>query len=185
LDSATEFLVGSAVGSLSAKLPYPAWASNLNEPSFNNHPSNIFAKAFSEGLSNTALRISLGNDWPLFEFWSDKVVPLRKVMDEFTEPLMEEAIAKRNLELSRNGTDIKDDGSETLLDHLVKHTEGKESPLNLLRHCLIFWNALDKSILKDEVVLIDFQGVLLLSDLNSAFSLLTFLLPDATQYVKY
>jgi hypothetical protein len=94
-------------------------------------------KAFSEGQSYTVLRSSLGNDWPLFEFWSDKVVPLRKVMDTFTEPLMEEALARRNLELSENGADVKDDRSETLLAHLVNHTQGKESPLNLPRHCLM------------------------------------------------
>lgn len=100
--------------------------------------------------------MSLGDNWPLFEFWNDKVAPLRKVMDEFTEPLIEAALAKRNLELSRNGTDIKDDGSETLLDNLVNRTQGKESLFNLLRYCLIFWNALEKSILKDEVALIAF-----------------------------
>ena len=85
----------------------------------------------------TALRSSLGDDWPLFEFWFDKVAPLRKVMDKFMEPLVEEALARRNLELSENGADIKDDGSGTLLAHLVKHTQGKESSLNLLQYCLM------------------------------------------------
>ena len=94
-------------------------------------------KAFTEGQNYTALRSSLGNDWPLFEFWSDKVIPLRKVMDKFMEPLMEEALARRNLEISENGADVKDGGSENLLVHLVKHTQGKEFPLNLLRHCLM------------------------------------------------
>ena len=139
LDSATEFLFGREVGSLSAKPPYPASAAHLNKPSFYNHSSTIFVKAFSEGQNYTALRSPLGNDWPLFEFWSDKVVPLRKVMDKFTEPLMEEALARRNLELSENGADTKDDGSGTLLAHLVNHTQGKESPLNLLRHCLMWF----------------------------------------------
>ena len=98
-------------------------------------------KAFSEGQSYTALRSSLGNDWPLFEFWSDKVVPLRKVMDKFTEPLMEEALARRNLELSENGTDVKDHGSGTLLSHLVSHTQGKRisfGPSPLLLNMILF-----------------------------------------------
>ena len=84
-------------------------------------------KAFTEGQNYTVLRSSLGNDWPLFEFWFDKVIPLRKVMDKFTEPLMEEALARWNLEMSENGIDVKDDKSEDLLAHLVKHTQGKES----------------------------------------------------------
>ena len=50
-------------------------------------------------------------------------------MDNFIEPLMEEALARRNLEMSKNGVDVKDDESENLLAHLVKHTQGKESPL--------------------------------------------------------
>ena len=138
MDSATEFLFGHDVGSLSANIPYPESAAHLNKPSFYDHPSTIFVKAFTEGQYLTVVRSSLGNDWPLFEFWSDKVAPLRKVMDKFTEPLMEEALARRNLELSENGADVKDDGSGTLLAHLVKHTQGKESPLNLLRRrCLM------------------------------------------------
>ena len=61
-------------------------------------------------------RISFGNDWPLFEFWSDKVAPLRKVMDNFMEPLMEDALAKRNLKLA--------EGADNLLAHLVRDTQG-------------------------------------------------------------
>ena len=70
------------------------------------------------------LRTSVGKDWPLLEFWSDKVAPLRKVMDNFTEPLMEEALAKRNFELS-NGVEAKDEDNDNLLAHLVRHTQGK------------------------------------------------------------
>jgi hypothetical protein len=125
LDSATEFLFGHDVESLSANIPYPPSAAHLNKPSFYNHPSTIFAKAFTEGLNLSVFRTSLGKDWPLLEFWSDKVVPLRKVMDSFTEPLIEEAFAKRNLELSK-GVDAKDnDENDNLLAHLVRHTQGK------------------------------------------------------------
>jgi hypothetical protein len=139
LDSATEFLFGRDVKSLSAKLLYPAAVAHLNESSFYNHSSTIFAKAFTEGQNLTAQRSYRGSEWPLLEFWSDKVVPLREVMDKFTEPLMEEALARRNLELSVNGADIKDDSSETLLAHLIKHTQGEEFSLNPLRYCLMFF----------------------------------------------
>jgi hypothetical protein len=59
------------------------------------------------------------------EFWSDKVAPPRKVIDSFTEPLMEDALSKRVLELSK-GTGAKDDEAEkgNLLAYLVKHTQG-------------------------------------------------------------
>ncbi|KAF8810023.1 cytochrome P450 [Phlegmacium glaucopus] len=134
LDSATEFLFGNNVGSLSADILYPASAAHLNRPSFYNHPSTLFVTAVLEGQDLTIARISLGNDWPLLEFWSDKVAPHRKVIDNFMEPLMEDALAKRSLELSNNGADGKgDDENSNLLAHLVKHTQ-------------------DKNILKDELV---------------------------------
>ena len=125
MDSATEFLFGHNVESLSANIPYPPSAAHLNKPSFYNHPSTIFAEAFAEGQKLSVVRSSLGKDWPLVEFWTDKVAPLRKVMDNFTEPLMEAALAKRNLELSK-GVDAKDnDENDNLLAHLVRHTKGK------------------------------------------------------------
>ena len=81
-------------------------------------------KAFTEGQNLTVVRSSFGGDWPLLEFWSDKVAPLRKVMDNFTEPLMEDALSKRDFELSK-GADVKDDNENgNLLAYLVKHTQG-------------------------------------------------------------
>jgi hypothetical protein len=137
LDSATEYLFGHDVESLSANIPYPPSAAHLNKPSFNNHPSTIFAKAFGEGQSLTVFRSSIGKDWPLLEFWSDKVAPFRKVMDSFTEPLMEAALAKRNLELSE-GVDGKDndDENDNLLAHLVRHTQGRVN----FRQALFFYD---------------------------------------------
>ena len=78
-----------------------------------------------------------GNDWPLLEFWSDKVAPFRKVIDNFIEPLMENAIQKRNTELSTNAKD--DDENGNLLAHLVKHTQGMEFPSDLLFNCLMYF----------------------------------------------
>ena len=67
---------------------------------------------------------------------------------------MEEALAKRNLELSK-GSDAKDDDeNNNLLAYLVKHTQGMLSSLSLLFQLLnvFLWDALDKNILKDEVI---------------------------------
>ena len=81
-------------------------------------------KAFTEGQNLTVVRSSFGDDWPLLEFWADKVAPLRKVMDNFTEPLMEDALARRNLELSKGADAKNDDENGNLLEYLVKHTQG-------------------------------------------------------------
>ena len=154
LDSATEFLFGHNVGSLSANIPYPASAAHLNKPSFYNHPSTIFAKAFTEGQNLSTNRSFLGEDWPLGEFWSDKVASFRKVIDNFTEPLMEDALARRNIKLSK-GADAEDDNENSnLLAYLVEHTQGMLSSMSLLCQLLnvFLWDALDRSLLKDEVV---------------------------------
>lgn len=141
MDSATKFLFGRDVESLSAKLPYPASA-HLNKPSFVNHSSTIFAKAFAEGQTFSVQRSYRGKEWPLLEFWSNKVDPIRKVMDKFTEPLMEDALARRNLELSKGALAKDDEENKILLAYLVKHTQGMLSSLNLLLqfHNVFLWD---------------------------------------------
>ncbi|PPR02520.1 hypothetical protein CVT26_012004 [Gymnopilus dilepis] len=128
-DSATEFLFGHDVQSLSAGLPYSPCANVPNPPEFENHPSNVFVNAFMEGQRISAIRTRMGPNWPLAEFWHDKVKPLREIMDSFTEPLLRAALEKNATD---EKTDDKDDG-DTLLAHLVKHTQ-------------------DVDVLKDEVM---------------------------------
>jgi hypothetical protein len=160
LDSATEFLCGHDVGSLSANIPYPTSAAHINKPSFYNHPSTTFVKAFSEGQKLVTARSALGSEWPLLEFWSDKVAPFRKIMDNFTGPLMEVALAKRSLELAE-GADAKvEDENDNLLAHLVRHTQGDQFSIDFSFQLFnyFFGDAVDKTILKDEVILI-FEGL--------------------------
>ncbi|PPQ95842.1 hypothetical protein CVT26_015972 [Gymnopilus dilepis] len=132
LDSTTAFLFGSSVDSLSAGIPYPPWDAERNPPSFYDHPSNKFVGAFAEGLALAAFRLGRGGEWPLAEFFQDKIRPFRKVMDDFTEPLLRDALAKQETELAENKLHL-DAEEETLLAHLVKRTQ-------------------DPAILKDELV---------------------------------
>lgn len=65
----------------------------------------------------------MGYEWPLSEFTKDRILPLRKIMDDFTDPLMKMALAKREQDLSLDKTpDEKEE--PTLLSHLVNHTQG-------------------------------------------------------------
>ncbi|KAF9475881.1 cytochrome P450 [Pholiota conissans] len=133
LDSATQFLFGHDVESLSAGLPYPESSPLANSPAFCNHPSNVFVDAFLKGQIFTALRLQMGSAWPLAEFWGDKVKPLRKTMDKFTEPVLVEALRKRNL---NSDAKMDDNDDSTLLSHLIQHTQDvavlKDELLNLL-----------------------------------------------------
>ncbi|KDR66458.1 hypothetical protein GALMADRAFT_259236 [Galerina marginata CBS 339.88] len=134
LDSAAEFLFGGDVGSLSAGIPYPPAHVAKNPPSFYNHPSTAFVNAFMQGLVFAAMRTGMGAEWPLAEFTRDRVAPLRKVVDKFTEPLMQAALDQRERELS--GKVKPTDDEETLLAHLVKQTQDpkilKDELINLL-----------------------------------------------------
>ncbi|KAF8893048.1 cytochrome P450 [Infundibulicybe gibba] len=125
LDSATEFLFGTDVGSLSAGLPYPEAASDKNPPSHLNHPSHRFVESFMAGQTKLASRFALGLDWPLVEFWKDGVKPHRAVVDDFVKPLLAKAIERKEK--------IKEGSEVNLLDHLLKHID-------------------DEQILKDELV---------------------------------
>lgn len=53
----------------------------------------------------------------------DKITPFRKIMDEFTEPLLKDALAKWEGEMAREKRSSETE-EETLLAHLVKHTQG-------------------------------------------------------------
>lgn len=118
LDSATEFLFGKDVGSLGANLPYPAGSPLAQDPAILNHPSNVFVRAFMQGQMATAYRSRLGMNWPLKEFWSDKVLPHRRLVDEFVNPILENRKRER-LAMTANIEKSGDWEAETLLDHLI------------------------------------------------------------------
>ncbi|KAG6831896.1 hypothetical protein H0H87_003547 [Tephrocybe sp. NHM501043] len=130
LDSASEFLFGNDVRSLSAELPYPP-PSPLYPPvphsSDQKHPSTSFVHAFVAGQTLTTLRSRYGPSWALLEFWRDRVLPHRTVVDEFVEPILKKAINKH---CAGGEVTTTDDGDKlettgiTLLDHLVSQTQG-------------------------------------------------------------
>jgi hypothetical protein len=124
LDSATEFLFGKTVASLSAGIPYSQSSGKENPSSFTEHASNTFVTAFQEGQIIGIDRMGFGSEWPLAEFWKDKIAPLRKVMDDFTGPVLAAALEKREQERKKE-KDVANDEDLTLLAHLVKHTQGK------------------------------------------------------------
>jgi hypothetical protein len=158
LDSATDFLFGNDVRSLSAGIVYP-----YNSPesaSYNYaHPANEFANAFSEAQRLSSLRGRYGSFWPLKEFWKDDIKPHRDAVNKFIDPILAEAIAKKRAikgasDAQNAGREVKD--GETLLDHLVNYTEGKlPSPPNILHSPSIH---LDISVLRDETMNIMIAG---------------------------
>ena len=122
LDSATEFLFGSCVDSLTAGLPYPH--NVAPPPSFID--SNAFAKALLEAQTVVAIRERAGPIWPLEEIWKDKTQKPMQVVDGYVEPIIQEALARMTPgKFDRKVASEHFEEGETLLDHLVQVTEGR------------------------------------------------------------
>lgn len=131
LDSATEFLFGKNVCSLSAGLVYPPNSPLATSVAFKDHPANQFSHAFLEAQSETSHRSRFGKQWRLFEMWSDRVKKHVRVCREFIDPILEEALSKKRalkdagLIPEKNEKQVAE--GETLLDHLVNCAEGDTS----------------------------------------------------------
>ncbi|EPQ55858.1 cytochrome P450 [Gloeophyllum trabeum ATCC 11539] len=138
LDSATEFLFGHDVHSLSAGLPYPesaVEAKYANEANLK-HPSTAFVKAFADAQAKLAMRGRFGSAWPLTEFWEDSAKKCMGPINAFIEPILQDALERKNNDKAgaeAEGADREVKDGETLLDHLVHCTE-------------------DQTILKDEIL---------------------------------
>ncbi|KAJ7924700.1 cytochrome P450 monooxygenase pc-3 [Mycena leptocephala] len=124
LDSATEFLFGRSVDSISAGLPYPEFSPLADSPQFLNHPSNTYVKAFVEGQILMVDRAAYSSKWPLWEFWKDKVKPHRTIADEYIEPILNAALEKKKAGQQYEGKG--DEEAATFLSDLVKATDNKE-----------------------------------------------------------
>ncbi|KAJ6522732.1 cytochrome P450 [Mycena capillaripes] len=123
LDSATEYLFGRSVDSMSAGLAYPPSSPLVDSPAFLNHPSNTYVRAFVQGQILMVERAALSTKWPLREFWRDRVKPHRDAADAYIEPIMEEALAKKRMR--KQGGVMLEEEDATFLSHLVQSTEDK------------------------------------------------------------
>ncbi|KAF5341463.1 hypothetical protein D9758_013948 [Tetrapyrgos nigripes] len=137
LDSATEFLSGKSVSSLSAGLPYPASHPLANSASidFRNHPSTKFVNALTDGQAVIALRSIYGRYWRLLEFWKDKASTHRKAMEDFVLPILDSAMENRKNDVVSG--EVKEIEDETFLEHLVTLTEDKKVVMDELLNILI------------------------------------------------
>ena len=118
LDTATVFLFGQDVKTLSDDLPYP---STYKGPSLRTRPSSQLVCALTEAQEHTFFRGIYGKFWPLVEFWDDIVVKHKNVIWKFINPLVRAALEKKKATKGMYGIDRDDD---TLLDYLVQQTDG-------------------------------------------------------------
>jgi hypothetical protein len=123
LDSASEFLFGHCIDSLSAGLPYPHNATESTNTIQGDNAAVAFAYAFSQAQQEINRRLCIGQTWPLNEILADRTAQHMKVVNEFLDPILKDALEKRGtaVEFDKNG--FAD--NQTLVDHLVNLTSGE------------------------------------------------------------
>ncbi|KAF7982653.1 hypothetical protein HWV62_27101 [Athelia sp. TMB] len=129
LDSATEFLFGQDVQSLSTGLAYP----HRTEDSRHVGPSEAFSRAVSRSQEALVQRLRSGWVWPLFEVFKDNTAAPMEVVNAYLAPILKDAVEKQESRAAGYDDDDKIGEAETLLSHLVKLTT-------------------DKTVLRDEIL---------------------------------
>ncbi|KAG8779170.1 hypothetical protein FRC12_024604 [Ceratobasidium sp. 428] len=128
LDSGTEFLFGRDVHSLSAPLPYP------HEPPHDDSAS--FAAAFGRAQELILTRFSFAKFWPFLEIFWDRTGADMRVINAYVQPILREKLEEKRRTNGKNqaekGEELEN-GSDTLLDHLVQFTD-------------------DETIIRDEII---------------------------------
>ncbi|KAH9918439.1 cytochrome P450 [Fomitopsis serialis] len=124
LDAASEFLFGSCVRSLQSPLPTLASVA-IGPPNHASARATIaqrFATAFQEAEHVCSERAWRGWIWPLFEAFENKSTKHMQVVDQFLEPIVQDALRKRDMKSSEGEESANVDDEETFLDHLVRYT---------------------------------------------------------------
>lgn len=152
MDTATEFLFGQNVESLSGRLPYPSTYKGYVPP--RDHPSDKFTSAFNRAQEYNFPRGFYAKEWRLVEFWEDKVATQMGITDEFIGPLVHAALQKKK---EAKGLYEVDKDDETLLDHLVKQTDGTKKT-HLVTRNLTLKPYADFGVIRDETLNILLAG---------------------------
>ncbi|TFK38526.1 cytochrome P450 monooxygenase CYP63 [Crucibulum laeve] len=95
LDAASEFLFGQDLETLAAELPIPGKTEMGPKGSATEDTWGAFAKAFELSQQNITRRGRIGNLWPLFELFEDKNEKPSKVVREWLNPLVRQALEEK------------------------------------------------------------------------------------------
>ncbi|KAJ3827534.1 cytochrome P450 [Lentinula raphanica] len=125
LDSASEFLFGHDIGTLSDPLPYPFFhsshsASDDPTSAFGQTFSARFSRSFNDAQTATSVRVRFGDMWPLREMWKDIPKEKMKIVHGFLDPIIQQGIQRSKSAEEKVAIEEED---ETVLDHLIKHTK--------------------------------------------------------------
>lgn len=137
MDSATAFLFGESVDSMSTPLALPYNArSGRSTTALPSSADVPFSSAFKSALEGYSHRIPVGKTWPLWEITGDKNKKYVRRLHDYVDPIVERGLSnkKRLDSAERKGEGGDAEESATLLDHLVSVTDGVQ---NLHRQFLL------------------------------------------------
>lgn len=149
LDSAAILLLGKEMNSLGAPLPYPHNSDRSSENGINQTAAEAFVQAFGRAQRRVFLRDIVGDIWPFQEMFKDLLVPDKKIIDAFIEPVIEEAV-KRKEAPSQDGMSNEEDPI-TLLDELVRKTDGSAGFPHAVEDTNSY-RVTDSTLIRDETI---------------------------------
>lgn len=147
LDTASEFLFGKNLDTLSGSLPVPGAMGAKGSATSDSWGS--FAQAFEEVQQVVSTRRRLGYIWPLFEIFGDKTLPHVKVIRGFLDPIVDQVLIDKN-----SNNKAKVDGcleQQTFLEHLAESTDSMSRLYERLSIDLFDFH-LDASVIRDQLL---------------------------------
>nr|GAT51535.1 predicted protein [Mycena chlorophos] len=171
MDASGEFLFGYDARTLEAGLPYPynALKTTDGETALDaDHEKSIeFAKALNRAQVAAMRRGPVGPVWPLFEFWSNKILREMGTVREFLDPILQRAIGGKAGSVAANSASTEENLEKMVAQNVVKDREVQEGE-TLVEHLLHYTQ--DQTILRDEILNIGLAGR------DTTSSLLTFVI---------
>jgi hypothetical protein len=133
LDTASEFLFGQNLNTLSSSLPVPGQGVIGAKGSVTTDSWGSFAQAFEEIQQIVTNRRRLGYIWPLFELFDDKTTPQVTAIRLYLDPIVTQVL--HDMEAMENSGLESPMEEKTFIQHLAESTKGQtalSSPDDLL-----------------------------------------------------
>jgi hypothetical protein len=137
MDSSSEFLFGHNPHTLAAGLPYPSHITAKSTSIANTDASNAFAGALNLAQVVTMQRGAFGAAWPLTEFWHNRLTAPMRVVRNFLDPILSEAVARRRAngeeKVVETAGEREVQEGESLVEHLLHYIQGMSLVCRVIR----------------------------------------------------
>jgi hypothetical protein len=137
LDTASEFLFGQNLNTLSGSLPGPGEGVVGAKGSATTDSWGLFAQAFEEMQQIVTARRRLGSVWPLFEFFGDRTLPQVTIIQKFLDPIVRQVLCDQETR-EENGIHSPMD-EKTFVQHLAETTKGQALLSQISVSCSQLW----------------------------------------------